>query len=149
MRIKKFLPSMVLITAFVALGLIVRYQLPIKNFLIFNYEKARIYLENSFSTDAPGSERRRPLSLLVKETELALYVGEPFKDFSDEDWRKFWGLIYDIYPKDEPEKAGLPYRFRQLNQEEISAALIENYPQEFYLFQDEQWKMFFGILFEK
>src|SRR3989338_6401170 len=149
MRIKRFLPSLAFILAVLALILIIKYQLPIKNFLLFNFEKAKIHCENFFFQASSRPERRRPVSLLVKETELKLYVGEPFKDFSDEEWEKFWGLIYEGYPREAPEKEGLTYRFRQLTHEEIAAELMELYPLEFSFFQDEHWQIFFGILFGK
>jgi hypothetical protein len=38
--------------------------------------------DNFFFQAGPRAERRRPISLLVKETELKLYVGEPFRDFT-------------------------------------------------------------------
>ena len=129
--------------------LIIKFQTPIKDFLGFNFEKARIYIDNFFYDASPGKERSRPLSLIERETELKLYIGDPFRGFSKGDWEEFWRLIYGGYPLEDPGKPGLPKKMRQLTKEEIASRLIEEYNQPFSYFQGEHWKLLFDLSIKK
>ncbi len=146
MRSKRFLPRILLIAGFLSLFLIIKYKSEIRDFLSFNLEKIKIYSDNFFGYSASGPKRSRPISLLERETELKLYVGEPFRSFSREDWSDFWNLIYGVFPRDLPEKTGLPKKVRRLSKEEIAEELIRLYPNPFSYFKENHWGMFFGII---
>lgn len=149
MRGKRLLPKVLLIAGILALFLILKYQNALKETRLFNLEKARIHFDNFFYFAGSKPQRKRPVALEQKETELKLYVGEPFRDFSSEDWKSFWDLVYGARPKDDPEKPGLPRRVRQLTADEIAAELISLYPAPFVFFSEAHWESFFGIIFKK
>ena len=146
MRSKRFLPKILLIAGFLSTFLIIKYKSEIKGFLSFNLEKFRIYSDNFFGYATSGPKRSRPISLLQKETELKLYVGEPFRSFSRRDWSDFWNLIYGVFHREAPEKAGLPRRVRRLTKEEIAEELTRRYPSPFSYFKEEHWGIFFGLI---
>jgi hypothetical protein len=90
-----------------------------------------------------------PISLAMKETQLKLYFGQPFLNFSEDDWNTFWGIIYSGFARDEPERPGLPRRKRQLSPDEIALELANVYPSPFSSFREEHWRMFFEVIFSK
>lgn len=149
MRFKKILPKFLLIAGFLAVSLIFKYQSPIKEFCAFSLEKLKIYFDNFFYGASSKIERHRPISLIQQETELKLYVGQPFIDFDKGDWKEFWNLIYGVFPEKIPEKPGLPKRIRQLTQDEIAFELTSRYYNPFSHFRAKQWGMFFGIILKK
>jgi len=149
MPFKRLLPKILLVVGFLSLSLIIAFQGRIKDFLKVNYDKAREYF-NYITYDLNFEfKRHRPLSLLERETELKLYIGEPFRDFNKSDWEKFWNIIYGIYPKTNPKEPGLVSKRRQLTEDEIVYELKKTYPQPFTYFRQEHWKIFFGIIFKK
>jgi len=149
MSAKKILPKIFLFLGFLALFIIVRYRVFLRERLLFEFERAKIHIDNFFFETGPGVTRKKPLSLLEREAELKLYVAEPFRSFSDNDWREFWDIIYLPQPIERLEKKGLPNKMRQLSEDEIAFELMERYPQPFANFREEHWKMFFGIIFKK
>lgn len=149
MRFDKFLPKILLVVGFLALFLIIKYQSPIKEKLAFHLERISIYFDNFFYHASSKPERHRPVSLLERETELKLYIGQPFRDFTRKDWARFWNLIYGAFPKEAPEKQGLPRKARQLTQGEIASELILRYPNPFSYFQKNHWEMLFSIVLKK
>jgi hypothetical protein len=153
MRFKRFLPRILLLFGFLLLLLVIKYPTEIqslsKDIIFLNFERLKIYFSNFFYYAGSQPKRNPPLSLLTKETELRLYIGEPFKSFSQKDWDKFWNLIYGAFPKEAPERQGLPKRLRQLTQDEIIYELSSRYPQQFANFRKEHWEIFFGILFKR
>lgn len=146
MRFKRFLPKILLILLILALFLIIKYQNTIKDIWLFNLEKFKTWFDNFFYFTSSEPKRRSPISLLKKETELKLYVGEPFRSFSRQQWQEFWHIIYAAFPKEPPEREGLPKRMRQLTLDEIAFKLMSLYPQPFAYFKEEHWKLFFNIL---
>jgi len=149
MRLKRLLPPFLLIIGFAVLFFVIKYRESLQDLSSFNLEKLKTYVDNFFYESSPELKRRRPFSLTQKETELKLYIGQPFKDFSYSDWREFWNLVYGSFPKEPPEKEGLPPRMRQLTQDEIAFELMSRYSQPFAYFGTNQWQSFFGILFKK
>lgn len=149
MPFKKFLPKIFLLAVLLVLLVVIRYREEIRQFSSFNLEKLKIHKDNFFAESGPGLKRRRPVSLLQKETELALYVGEPFRSFKKKDWREFWKIIYGVYPLDGPQEPGLPPKFRQMQQDELSYELVVRYPQPFAYFSPEHWRILFSIIFGK
>ena len=129
--------------------LIIKFQRPIKDFLSFNFEKSRTYIDNFFYEASPGRKRHRPLSLIERETELKLYIGDPFRGFSRDDWNEFWQIIYGGYPLEDPGTPGLPKKMRQLTEEEIASRLVEEYREPFSYFKETHWKFFFDIAIKK
>lgn len=149
MRFRRILPKLSLIIGFFCIYLIIRYQNPIKDFLSFNLEKIKIHFYNFFYESGSGLTRRRPIIFIEREIELKLYIGEPFRDFTKKDWDEFWNIIYGVFPKDAPEKEGLPRKVRQLTEDEIASELMSRYPQPFAYFNESNWKIFFGIVLKK
>jgi hypothetical protein len=141
----RILPKILLIVGFLAIFVILKYQNAIKESWLFNLQRAKVTVEN-FSN--PEIIRHRPMTLLQNETELKLYIGQPFLDFSRKDWADFWNLLYGTFPK-EPAGEGLPRRVRQLTEDEIAFELMDRYPQPFAYFQKNHWQTFFSIAFKK
>lgn len=135
------LPKILLALGFTALFFIIKEQSKIKEFGLFNLEKARIV--------SSQPQRRRPVSLLKKETELKLYIGEPFRDFTQKDWDGFWELIYGVFPEEAPLKQRLPKKMVQLTFDAIAFELMSRYPEPFAYFKEEHWKILFGVIQEK
>ncbi|MFH0935696.1 MAG: hypothetical protein V1828_02400 [Candidatus Omnitrophota bacterium] len=149
MPFKKALPRISLFVVLLALVMIIKYREEIRQFASFNLYKVKIHADNFFYGAGPGPKRHQPVALLQKETELALYVGEPFRSFRKSDWREFWEIIYGAYPMDAPEKPGLPRRVRQMDRDELAYELAMRYPQPFAYFTPEHWRIFFSIIFSK
>ena len=148
MRFKRIIPKILLLLGFLLLFIILRYQGVIKEFSSFNFARLSIYWDNFFYFSGDEPKRNPPISLLEKETELKLYIGQPFKDFTLEEWGQFWRLVYGAFPKENPGKS-LPKKVRQLTEEEMAGELQSLYPQPFAFFKEEQWRIFFGLLLKK
>ena len=140
----RILPKIFIVASIFALLVIIQYQGQILKFMALQQERVNIYVSNFFYS----GERTAPLSLLERETELKLYIGEPFKSLSPKEWDSFWQILYGAYPKDSPSP-GLPKKVRQLTYDEIADALTEQYPDPFENFQESHWGMFFGVAFKK
>lgn len=145
----KILPKIFLATGVITLFLIVRYQNEIKSFINHLKVTSGIYLDNFFFEVGSNVQRRRPISLQKKETELLLYIGEPFRNFTPEDWKEFWNIIYGGFLKPHPESPNLPKLKRQLTEEEIILELKNLYPTPFVLFTTANWQLFFDIIYRK
>jgi hypothetical protein len=146
MRVRRILPALFILLGFACLYLLVKFEQPLKGNVGFVLQKAAIHFENFFYFASDKKQRRRPVSTLKQETELKLYIGPPFRDFVRRDWHEFWRIIYGAYPKDKPEREGLPVRVRQLNEEELKEELIQRYETPFKFFYPEHWKMFFDLI---
>ena len=149
MPFKRLLPKFLLVVGFLSLSLIIIFQVRIKDLLGISYGRAVEYANYILFDLNFEFKRQRPLSLLERETELKLYIGEPFRDFNRSDWEKFWNITYGIFPKSNPKQPGLVGKRRQLTEDEIAYELKEMYPQPFAYFQQEHWKIFFGIVLKK
>ncbi|MDD5561925.1 MAG: hypothetical protein PHT50_07360 [Candidatus Omnitrophica bacterium] len=149
MPYRRFLPKFILIIGFSLLLLVIIFQPQIKDFLKLSYDKAGEYVDYAAYDLTLEPERHRPVSLLQKETELKLYIGEPFKSFSRSDWEEFWNIIYGIFPKTDPQEPGLVSKRRQLTKDEIAYELKNMYPRPFINFQQNHWKTFFEIIFKR
>lgn len=101
--------------------------------------------KSDISESLKAEERAMPLSTAVAETQLALYIGEPFKGFSRSDWQDFWRLIYGRHFMPNPRGRGWPHIYRQLSLGEIRVRLIDVYVIPFARFSDQQWGIFLGI----
>jgi len=145
----KILPKIFLIVGFGLLFFLVKYQGALKNGIFFNNEKFKTYFNNFFFDLGSGAQRHRPLTFEEKETELRLYIGDPFRDFERRDWEKFWNIIYGGFLKQDLERPDLPKRKRQLTEGEIIEELISRYPTPFTFFTESHWQTFFGIIFKK
>ena len=135
-----------MLAGFLALALAIKYQNSIKDLWSFNIERFNIYFYNSFYQSNSEAKRKPPLSLINKEAELKLYIGAPFTSFNEEDWQKFWDIIYEAYPLVSPEREGLPNKVRQLTEGEIKDRLVSKYPTPFSYFKDNHWQSFFSII---
>jgi hypothetical protein len=149
MSFKRLLPKFLLVAGFLSLFFIIKYQGQIKDLLGLNLDKAKDYIDYVSYDLNYEAKRHRPVSLLVRETELRLYIGEPFRDFNRSDWEKFWNIIYGIFPKAGPKEPGLVSKRGQLTEDEITYELMKTYPQPFTYFREEHWKIFFSIIFKK
>lgn len=144
----KILPRISLIIGFVLLFFLVKYQGQLKDFWSFFIDKVSIYSDNYFFPSGKTPERKRPVALMERETELVLYIGDPFKEFTAEDWETFWNMMYGGFQKEESGE-NMPRKMRQLTEEEIKNELSSRYPQPFSYFSDQHWKILFGIVFKK
>jgi hypothetical protein len=136
-----------LFLGFAALALLLIFFKPITEYRSFLLQKAGIYRDNFFASGDPKIlTRRRPVSCAAQEGELIARIRQPFTGFTNEQWDKFWEIIYGVYPRQEPEGPGLPYRMRQLTYAEIASELIKLYPQPFANFSRQHWNNFFSII---
>lgn len=145
----RIIPKALLLSGFLALFLVVKYQQTLKDFWGFAVETAEAHFNNLFYQADSQTDRHRPVSLIEAETELKLYIGEPFRSFNQRDWDGFWRLIYAGFPRGAPPREGLPNKMRQLTLDEIASELMARYPEPFTYFKDEHWKMFFGTVLKK
>ncbi len=147
MRPSRLLPKILLFSGFLALFLLLKFQTEVKNFTSLQIEKIKTHRDNFFARANPEiAKRERTPFTTVKESQLEVGVGEPFSNFTTEEWDEFWEIVYGLYPRGEPEKPGLPNRMRQLSQEEMISELSSRYPQPFARFSQRQWEIFFGII---
>lgn len=145
----KILPKIFLLLGFLALILVIQYQDKIKEIWESNLEKLNAHRENLLYSLGPELKRRRPISLVERETQLEANFPNPFVRFNEQDWNEFWNIIYGSFAVGEPEKPGLPKKVRQLEPAEIIEELKKLYPQPFNYFKDEHWQAFFGIILKK
>ena len=110
-------------------------------------ESIDIHKDNFMYTLSP--ERSKSLSMMEKEQNLKLYAGQPFIDFRQSDWDKFWGILYGVYPVDYSENERLPARARQLNRIEMEEKLKDWYPAPFGNFQQQHWQQFWELALGK
>ena len=139
------LQKILLIAGFILLILVLNFRQQLRDIFSFNVERLKIYYENFFVS----SGRHPPATFAEKETELKLYVGDPFRDFDRDEWNEFWELVYGMYPKGDPGREGLPKKMRQLTEDELSSELMRRYPYPFTYFRDNHWKLFFELLYKK
>lgn len=102
----------------------------------------KINFDNFFYEMSP--ERSKPISTLEKETRLITLIQDPFRDFTQDDWQKFWHIIYGVYP--EKPQAGKASKKRQLTQDEMEEQLIKDYPMPFSYFTEQHWAEFWKII---
>lgn len=145
----RILPKIFLFLGLVVLFLAVRYYARINSVVSSLKNSAGIHSDNFFRQSKAESLRRRPLSLVERETELKLYLGEPFKGFSYAQWEEFWSLIFDVFPEEYAQAPGEPIRVRQLSSAEIADKLMKLYPDPFAYFKTEHWEALFGVAFKK
>ncbi|MDD5432344.1 MAG: hypothetical protein PHO70_05080 [Candidatus Omnitrophica bacterium] len=146
---KKIGIKLFLIFGFVSLFLIFKFQGVLKDKGGFSLEKAKINFDNFFAKANPNLERKRPVAFSERESELQSYFGEPFTDFTREEWSQFWNLMYGLFPKEPAGKPGLPNKMRQLTEDEITSELISLYPQPFLMYQDSHWSSLYQVIFKK
>lgn len=147
MRPRRLSPRGVLFLVYFFLALILIFRKQIKDLCSFNLQKLETYKYNFFAVSNPEvMKRQRPISTDRVEAELTVSIGEPFQKFSQEEWGRFWDVIYGIYPLEKQENAALPNKMRQLTDEEIITTLISLYPRPFAFFQKENWGAFFSLI---
>ncbi len=86
--------------------------------------------------------RRKKITFIDKESILRQYIPWVFGEFTDGDWKNFWGLIYN--PISDPKSKYGQKRYRA--KEEIEGYLIENYSNPFSYFNKSQWQDFWNIV---
>lgn len=138
-----------LVVGFVGLFFLYQYRASVRERGLLTIEQLKIYWDNFLADGGTDMQRHRPLSVVKRETELALQFGPPFRDFSPQDWKEFWNLIYGTFPRTDPEHPDLPARQRQLTNEELANALVELYPQPFSLYGEQEWQRLLGALSQR
>lgn len=146
---RSILPKILLSLGVLALFLVLKYHSSLQDLTSYAKDWIRVNLDNSFYQSKSEGSRRRPLSLVERETELKLYIGEPFKSFTHKEWDYFWHLAYDTFPVEEPQEQGLPAKVRQLTIDEIADKLMKRYPDPFAFFKLDHWEALFGIALKK
>lgn len=150
MRSKQPLPKTLLPIGFLALCLLIIFSGFVKKVFNFQLEKVKTYRDNFFAAGNPEVMRRpRPVATVKKETDLEIYLGQMFSTLSQEEWDGIWNIVYGLFPRGEPHQPGLPYKMRQLTEEEIISELTSQYPKYFLSFRKEHWKAFFAIILER
>lgn len=143
----KFFPGMLIFFAIVLVLTLLLAQDNLRRDWNDFMEGIDIHIDNFMYTFSP--KRSKSISMLEKEQNLKLYVGQPFIDFSQSDWDKFWDILYGIYPLDYSQNSRLPARVRQLKPAEMEEKLKEWYPKPFGYFQPQHWQQFWQIAFGK
>ncbi len=99
--------------------------------------------KHNISTEFAAQERMKPLDAVHKETKLRSFLPDVFGEFTREDWKEFWALLYE--PIEEEQGSLKVKRFR--SKEEIEDELMYNYSTPFSYFQKRQWDYFWSIIF--
>lgn len=100
-----------------------------------------VFFGNLTGSISPG--RSTPISTLALEESLRTYVPLPFREFTEENWRWFWKLMYG---RIEEDWGGWPKRKRQLTKIEVQDTLIGYYQRPFGSFGDQQWASFWQFV---
>lgn len=101
------------------------------------WNKVNIIYEYLLSSTAPS--RRPPVTTIELEENLRANLPVPFADFSEDDWRQFWHLLYGKFPED---SEGWPRKRRQLTRPEIESELAYYYGRPFNTFNQRHWDIF-------
>jgi len=80
-------------------------------------------------------DRKEPLTFITKETALRELVPEVFANFSEEEWKYFWGIIYNPIAIKQGKKTVKTYRSR----DEIESMLRDRYSQVLGYYDDTKW----------
>jgi hypothetical protein len=87
-------------------------------------------------------DRRRPITMIKKETLLREFIPEVFANFGEDDWKYFWDLIYKPVAK----KDGLFKKKQLRTRDEIQQILMRMFPQPFTYMTGEHWRYFWDII---
>jgi hypothetical protein len=147
MRSKRSLPKTLLSLGFFVLFLLIIFGGFIRKVFNFQLEKIKIYTDNFFAAgNLEVMKRPRPITTVKKETDLEVYLSSMFGTLTQEEWDGIWNIVYGLFPRGKPAQPGLPYKMRQLTQEEIISELTSQYPRYFSRFTKDHWKAFFEII---
>ncbi len=97
------------------------------------FEKAKDNFSSQFD-----KKRSAPITLIEKEENLRLFMGPLVHDFTQEDWDRFWNVIYGMQekPADNPF---LPKEFYQYSIEQAQDQLRRMFPGSFGRLGPEHW----------
>jgi hypothetical protein len=82
--------------------------------------------------------RKPQLTYIEKEAYLRMFAPDLFGNFSEDDWQKFWAIIYKPV---EDKKTGFGAK-RYRTKEEIEEILVTQYPNPFSYLKQEHWNTF-------
>lgn len=82
--------------------------------------------------------RKPRLTFVEKEAQLRMFAPDLFGNFSENDWQKFWMIIYE--PVKDKEGGFTVKRYR--TKEEIEEILTTRYPDPFSYLKREHWAVF-------
>jgi len=92
-------------------------------------------------------DREKPIVYLEREFALRNSYPYFFNTFSDEDWHKFWNIIYGVHSGISFKNKKFPKALRNYYIKEIEEELILHYPEFFKNFNKDNWSDFWGIIF--
>lgn len=116
----------------------------IYNFFFQIRKNLEVIFENIKTISFPP--RRPPYSFLEIQAKLEDFLPDIFADFSEEEWKEFWDLIYGTVEED----VGVwlkKKRYRSIKEIEDYLKLHYSYP--FMYFRKTHWDLFWKIVFGK
>ena len=112
-----------------------------RRYLAYIPQFFRVFKHNASFVFSP--QRRKPLIFAEREAELKAYFRQPFINFDKDDWRWFWGLIFE--PIEEKKGNFKVKRYR--SKDEIEDELRYEYSIPFKYFQSQHWQFFWEVVF--
>ncbi|MCD6539344.1 MAG: hypothetical protein J7K37_01375 [Candidatus Omnitrophica bacterium] len=98
-------------------------------------------IKYNVSEDINPSRRASLLTFIKKQEQLKLFLPDIFENFTSQDWKRFWSIIYGR----KGVGGGLIKQKVYRSKEEIEDYLIYNYP-IFSRFQKQNWDYFWSIV---
>lgn len=106
-------------------------------------QKVDIFKHNISFAFSP--KRKRPGSLLVRESKLSNFLQNVFGQFSATEWKNFWDFIFEPI---QDEKGFLKVK-RYHTKEEVQARLKYHYSNPFSYFKKQHWEYFWEIVLDE
>jgi len=106
-------------------------------------QKVDIFKNNISFIFSP--KRKRPGSLLIRESRLANWLQGVFGQFSATEWKNFWDFVFEPI---QDEKGFLKAK-RYHTKEEVQARLKYYYSNPFSYFKAQHWKYFWELVLDE
>lgn len=141
---RRLIVKLWLFAGFLAIGIIFLLKENLRKDYQDLQKAASITADNIAYTVMPP--RTAVFGLENKEEALRVTFEGAFFNFSADDWRQLWKIIYGIYPDYEDSNERMPARQRQLTLGEMEEKLKANLPHPFSYFKPEHWQLFWKTL---
>jgi len=106
-------------------------------------QKIDIFKNNMSFVFSP--KRKRPASLLVRESKLSNFLQNIFGQFSAVEWENFWNFIFEPIQ----DEKGFFKAKRYHTKEEVQERLRYNYSNPFSYFKKHHWEYFWEIVLDE
>lgn len=85
--------------------------------------------------------RKVPVTVIDRQAKLEAFIPQVFENYTEQDWREFWNLIYGYQREGEGIIKQKVYR----SKEEIEDYLKYYYPDPFNFMQAQHWDYFWSL----